>query len=697
MNYRTRRTRVTVILACACASVLWVDTPKVHAHSYQHYLFGPSRTSATQGKSTTEPPAAAKSQDASTPRERRAQAYAKLLEGQRHYAGARNGRLTPESLRAAQQAFQQAAELDPTLAEADTALAEIAFFYLDDFAQAERLATSAVSSNRNNLGAHRVLARVHAINSGLFENKLNRAVAEKAVLSLREIVRLDSNDPEALALLGEFHLALGREREAVDAFTRWSGAPAALDGRFYQVLTKGRELSQHAAAARLGEVLLQVGRSGEALSAIRRALAAEPNNQRYIELLGRAIEAGGDNSSDAKNALTELKSLVKANPNNVDAIALLARIEARLGNVDGAVELLRNATAKQSSRDQFTLKSGLAQILTDALRFNEAATLYEEILESSGIDTTLLTSERDKNFATLIMSRIINLRRQAGQADKALAAIERMRALLGSNDPKVDVQYVLHLREQGKRAEALEAARAARQKHPGRGEFVRLEAATLTELGRVDEAATLLRAQLDGGSGDYDGHIAIASVYLEAGRGPQAVESARKALELSSADGAVGGQRATQALLLLSSAQERVGDVKGSEESLRRILAEEPNNATALNNLGYFLVERNERLAEALQLIKRAVNAERTNASFLDSLGWAYFKLGQFEEAERYLTDASRRNPASVTIHEHLGDLHQRRGKSDLARAAWQKALSISVDASTTTRLKAKLTGAVTK
>ncbi|MDQ3254849.1 MAG: hypothetical protein M3R15_13235, partial [Acidobacteriota bacterium] len=68
MNYRTRRTHVTITLACACASVLWVDTPKVYAHGYQHYLFGPSQTSATQGKSTTEPPAAAKMQDDSTPR-----------------------------------------------------------------------------------------------------------------------------------------------------------------------------------------------------------------------------------------------------------------------------------------------------------------------------------------------------------------------------------------------------------------------------------------------------------------------------------------------------------------------------------------------------------------------------------------------------------------------------------------------------
>jgi Flp pilus assembly protein TadD len=145
------------------------------------------------------------------------------------------------------------------------------------------------------------------------------------------------------------------------------------------------------------------------------------------------------------------------------------------------------------------------------------------------------------------------------------------------------------------------------------------------------------------------------------------------------------------ALITLSSAQERAGDPKGSEESLRRILTRDPNNATALNNLGYFLVERNERLTEALEMIQRAVRSNPTNSSFLDSLGWAYFKLGKLDEAERHLTEAARRNTTSVAIQEHLGDVYQRRGKLEMARAAWQKALSLVVVAEDTARIKAKL------
>ncbi|HEV7844604.1 MAG TPA: tetratricopeptide repeat protein, partial [Pyrinomonadaceae bacterium] len=253
---------------------------------------------------------------------------------------------------------------------------------------------------------------------------------------------------------------------------------------------------------------------------------------------------------------------------------------------------------------------------------------------------------------------------------------------------------VLFLRDQGKKSEALQAVRSARQRYPEQTGFLRLEAQTLADLGRVDEGVTLLKTLLKGSSEDFDEYLAISALYLQAAHAQQAVEAARKALELATAG---MPDRAEEALIVLSSAQERAGDLKGSEESLRLILSRDPNNATALNNLGYFLVERNERLTEALELIQRAVRTNPTNSSFLDSLGWAYFKLGRLEEAERHLTEAARRNTTSVAIQEHLGDLYQRRGKTELARAAWQKALTLVVEAGDTARIRAKLSGKTEK
>ncbi len=627
-------------------------------------------------------------QQGGTERERRAQAYAKLLEGQRYLSELRRAG-TSEVLRLAKEAFQQAATLDPKLAEAHTALAEIAFYYPpQDFETATREGLSAIRIDPDNFGGHHILSRLYTIRSGLREGSLNRSFAEQAIKELKEVVRLDSNNAEAWALLGELYHLIGKKQEALDAWTRWVAAPSSSEGRFFQYITS-RELSSDAAAARLGEALLAAGRAPEALASIRRAIALNPENKEYGELLAQALETGG---VDDKLAITELQRMVAADPTNIATTELLARVQARAGRVDEAAATLRAAIGRQpkGDREQQMLRTSLAQLYMDALRYTDAIAVYEEQLKELGINDAPLTTDDEKLVATRLLQRIIEVNKRAGRISETAATIERMRRLLGKDDPTPDAQQIAFLRDQGKKSEALQAIRAARQRYPEQTGFLRLEAQTLADLGRVDEGVALLRTLLKGSVDDFDEYLVISALYLQSTRAADAVVAARKALELAPA----GRPDMTEsALITLSSAQERAGDLKGSEESLRRILAGDPNNATALNNLGYFLVERNERLTEALEMIQRAVRSNPTNSSFLDSLGWAYFKLGKLDEAERHLKEAARRNASSVAIHEHLGDLYQRQGKLELARAAWQKALSLVNEPADTARLRAKLDG----
>lgn len=632
-------------------------------------------------------------QQTSATREQRAQAYAKVLEGQRYLLGiSRNN--TEGNVRLAQQAFEEAASLDPGLAEAHTALAEIAFFYPPyDFDKAVSEAQTAARIDRNNFGAHRLLSRMYASNSGLQRGKLDQQYVVKAIAELREVARLEPTDAEAWALLGEFYLATEQAEQAIDALTRWAAAPATTETRFYQAITNGRELSPDSAAARLGEALLKAGRANEAVAAIRRAISLDPENKNYLDLLSKAIEAGGagDNS-----ALSELQRMVAADPSNTAKVRSLARAQARAGRIDDAVATLRAGIERraQGNQDRQVLRYDLAQIFSDALRYADAITIYEQLLKDSGITEAPVTSDDERGLATDLLRRLVALQKSAGRMMDAAATIERMRRVLGKDDPVADAEYIGLLRDQGKRREAWQAARAARRRFPEYSAFTQLEAATLADLNRVDEAVTLLRARLKGSLEDFDIYLSISGIYTQAGRGKEAVEAAGKALELAPDDNA---ELVTTALISLSSAQERAGDTKGSEASLRRILSRDPENATALNNLGYFLVERNERLNEALEMIKKAVSAEPTNSSFLDSLGWAYFKLGNLDEAERHLNEAARRDATSATIQEHLGDLYLKRGQIEQARAAWQKALSLSVEANEIARIKSKLSGNLKK
>jgi tetratricopeptide (TPR) repeat protein len=95
-----------------------------------------------------------------------------------------------------------------------------------------------------------------------------------------------------------------------------------------------------------------------------------------------------------------------------------------------------------------------------------------------------------------------------------------------------------------------------------------------------------------------------------------------------------------------------------------------------LNYLGYMLADKGIRLPEAIKLIRKAVELEPMNGAYLDSLGWAYFKTGEYELAEENLRQAVERDQTDPTVHDHLGDLYEKTGRIRLAAAQWELSLS---------------------
>jgi tetratricopeptide (TPR) repeat protein len=222
---------------------------------------------------------------------------------------------------------------------------------------------------------------------------------------------------------------------------------------------------------------------------------------------------------------------------------------------------------------------------------------------------------------------------------------------------------------------------------------LRIEASVLTDLGKVDEGVKLITPLIGKQSetpsimyDDFVNYLFISGLYSQAKRAKEAIQAANQAYSISR-----DNERKQIAKLTLASAQQISGDVKSAETTLRDVLKQSPGNPIALNNLGYFLLERNEKINEAFDLIKQAVKIDPTNPSYLDSLGWAYFKMGNLAEAEKHLKQAAKYDPGSATIQEHLGDVYQKQGKTPLAKTAWQKALTLSSDTEEINRIKIKL------
>jgi tetratricopeptide (TPR) repeat protein len=81
-------------------------------------------------------------------------------------------------------------------------------------------------------------------------------------------------------------------------------------------------------------------------------------------------------------------------------------------------------------------------------------------------------------------------------------------------------------------------------------------------------------------------------------------------------------------------------------------------------------------LDEAVSMIKKAVDLDPANGAYLDSLGWAYFKQGKYDQAEEQLTRASQKMASDPTVQDHLGDLYAKTGRLKLAAAHWERALN---------------------
>ncbi|WP_122207487.1 tetratricopeptide repeat protein [Pseudomonas viridiflava] len=140
---------------------------------------------------------------------------------------------------------------------------------------------------------------------------------------------------------------------------------------------------------------------------------------------------------------------------------------------------------------------------------------------------------------------------------------------------------------------------------------------------------------------------------------------------------------------------EKRNDLAQMEKDLRAIIKREPENAMALNALGYTLSDRTTRYAEAKALIEKAHEINPDDPAVLDSLGWVNYRLGNLDEAERLLRKALERFP-DHEVAAHLGEVLWAKGEQREARQVWAKALEQQPDSPILRSTLRRLTGSET-
>ena len=131
-----------------------------------------------------------------------------------------------------------------------------------------------------------------------------------------------------------------------------------------------------------------------------------------------------------------------------------------------------------------------------------------------------------------------------------------------------------------------------------------------------------------------------------------------------------------QARFILSTLALREGDFHSAERWLEEVLDEFPEDIGAFNDLGYLWADQNKHLARSLVMVQQAVAAEPENAAYRDSLGWVYYRLGQFQQAVVELEKAVAQTADGVIL-DHLGDAYLKLQQRAKAQATWKRALAV--------------------
>lgn len=209
----------------------------------------------------------------------------------------------------------------------------------------------------------------------------------------------------------------------------------------------------------------------------------------------------------------------------------------------------------------------------------------------------------------------------------------------------------------------------------------------LADLDRHEEAITHLKAFVEAHPNDMRAYLALGGVYSSKEDFRSAANLYDKAVEVLKTPTAANWNIFYQRGI----AYERLKEWPKAEPNFRKALELQPDQPQVLNYLGYSWVDMNTNLKEGLAMIQKAVDLRPSDGYIVDSLGWAYFRLGRFDDAVREMERAVSLKPEDPVLNDHLGDAYWRVGRKLEATFQWNQARDLKPDPDVLATLQQKL------
>ncbi len=526
--------------------------------------------------------------------------------------------------------------------------------------------------------AERVLGRVLLDRAGT-----DRAKVDEALVHLQNAFRIYPDD-----------LGTGM---AISQIYSLSGRPAEAEKVLASMLERAPD--QRGLNYSYAQVLTKLGRGAESLKYLERAVEVDPTFGLAIQQLVEIYQS----TNQWQKAAEVLQPLINDDPTNLDFQRQQAFFYLRAGMAEKArarfVELL--VVDPKDTRTQYYL----AESLSDLERYDEADRIYRQLLEKTPDDPDVLASfglaqvgrkkydEAAKTFRTLLALP------DAGEGVQTLAKTQLAFIDLqkGNYQQAIDAAKPLFIFRDKVNPQAINIALEAMKRQKRYGDAVTM-LQPLVDKYASDPFVNARYIEMLARAGDKDrarvaastqskfgvrNTISAAEAYVQADQYDQAIGVVRDALRTKPDD--------VELQFELGAALERSGDKASAEATFLAILEKHPENTGTMNYLGYMWAEQGVHLDRAAEMLHRAVTLEPGNGAYLDSLGWAYFRQGKLDLAEKYLNNAAQILPRDATVHEHLGDVLAKRGDTNRALSLYRVALTLDPESKDEAKLRSKI------
>ena len=482
------------------------------------------------------------------------------------------------------------------------------------------------------------------------ENTLDPQVAERAVHIALYAKRYDD-----VLELSERWLKLGGDKKAIArsralAYLHLSKIDNAVENIEQLLLVDGKIDKKSVAA--LGHILQQEASSEIALSVLALLNTRHPQ-QANLLLIQARFES---NAADYKKAMNTVEQVIQLAPEISDSYLIKAQILAAENKEKEALASIAIAVEKRAEDNRLRLQ--YARMLVRVKMYDEAWTHFlrlkqalpdnENILLSLG----LLSIETGKtDLAKQYLQELIDKGHHNFQAHYYLGRIQQNNkeymAAIANYERVTSGEYLLDAR-------------------------IRV-AGLLAEVGKIDDALAKLKALIK-----QDNNINQIKVYLAQGEVLRRVQRNKEAMTVYNA-ALKDSPENVDLLYARALTAEKLDMLDVTESDLRMVLIHEPNNANALNALGYTLADRTERLEEAKKYILKAASLLPDDPAVLDSLGWIYYRLGEYAKAIDWLSKAFAKLE-DAEIAAHLGEVLWKNGQIEEANKIWQRGLKVEAD-----------------